>query len=97
MGLNPVPQDSGTSLKAPRHISKQGNAPLRTLFYLCALSAKRHNKVCRALYDRLKVAGKPEKVALIAVANKLVKQVFVVVKTGVAFDDDYLDKMAPAA
>lgn len=92
MGLNPVPMDSGTSLQAPRHISKQGNARLRTLFYLCALSAKRHNRVCKALYDRQKAAGKAEKVALIAVANKLVKQVFTVVKKGVPFDNHYLEK-----
>ena len=92
MGLNPVPFESGSSLQRRCHISKQGHAQLRTLFYLCALSAKRHNRVCRALYERLKAAGKPEKVALIAVANKLVKQVFFVVKKGQAFDNDYLEK-----
>jgi len=97
MGLNPVPQESGTSLCAARHISKQGNARLRTLFYLCALSAKRHNRVCRTLYERLKGAGKAEKVALVAVANKLVKQVFTVVKKGVYFDNEYLEKRARAA
>jgi len=28
------------------------------------------------------------------VANKLVKQVFTIVKSGVAFDNDYLEKMS---
>ncbi|WP_456425439.1 IS110 family RNA-guided transposase [Rhodocaloribacter sp.] len=97
IGINPVPRESGTSLQAKRHISKQGQAQLRTLFYECALSASQHNRVCRALYERLKAAGKPKKVALIAVANKLVKQVFTVVKTGVAFDDNYLDTKHQAA
>lgn len=92
MGLNPVPIESGT-MRARSHISKQGNAKLRTLFYLCALSARRHNKDCKKLYERLIAAGKLKKVALIAVANKLVRQVFAVVKSGVAFDNDYVEKM----
>lgn len=92
MGLNPVPIESGT-MRARSHISKQGNAKLRTLFYLCALSARRHNKECKKLYERLIARGKQKKVALIAVANKLVRQVFAVVKSGVAFDNDYVEKM----
>lgn len=92
MGLNPVPHESGT-LRARSHISKQGNARLRTLFYLCALSAKRYNKDCKRLYERLLAAGKQKKVALIAVANKLIRQLFAVVKSGVAFENDYVEKM----
>jgi len=92
MGLNPVPMESGT-MRARSHISKQGNPRLRTLFYLCALSAKRHNKDCKRLYIRLLAAGKQKKVALIAVANKLIRQVFAVVKSGVMFDNDYVEKM----
>lgn len=93
MGLNPMLQESGTMQKKA-HISKQGNARLRRLFYLCALSARRYNSSCRALYRRLKARGKSEKMALIAVANKLVRQVFAVVKSGVPFDDDYIKKIA---
>lgn len=92
MGLNPVPFESGT-MRARSHISKQGNPRLRTLFYLCALSAKRHNKDCKRLYRRLIAAGKKKKVALIAVANKLIRQVFAVVKSGVMFDNDYVEKI----
>lgn len=94
MGLNPVPVESGTSLRPRCHISKQGNARLRTLLYLCALSARRHNRVCRSLYERLLAAGKAKKVALIAVANKLVKLIFTVVKKGEPFDNEYLEKRA---
>ncbi len=92
MGLNPVPMESG-KMQARSHISKQGNAKLRSLFYLCALSAKRYNKDCKKLYERLLAKGKEKKVALIAVANKLIRQVFAVVKSGVAFDNDYVEKM----
>ena len=94
LGLNPVARDSGSSLRARRHISKQGHAGLRTLLYLCALSASRHNRVCRDLYERLLARGRAKKVALIAVANKLVKQAFTVVKKDELFDNAYLEKRA---
>ena len=38
--------------------------------------AKKYNKACIELYDRLVEKGKPKKVALIAVVNKLLKQAF---------------------
>lgn len=88
MGLNPVPNQSGER-DAPRRISKQGHARLRTLMYLCAQSARRYNRSCRALYERLIAAGKQKKVALIAVANKLIKQIFAVVKSRTLFDNSY--------
>lgn len=95
VGLNPKPHQSGKR-QLPGHISKQGQPYLRTLLYMCAQSAARHNRACRALYERLLQRGKKKKVALIAVANKLLKQVFVVVKKGVVFDNTYYDKIAVA-
>ena len=91
MGLNPVVEESGTSRKASS-ISKQGHKKLRTLFYMGAQSARLHNTTCRQLYERLRARGKAKKVALIAVANKLVKQVFAVVKSQTLFDNHYQEK-----
>lgn len=96
VGLNPVPRQSGKALNAQMHISKQGHAALRTLFYMGAQSARRHNRSCRALYERLIAAGKRKKVALVAVANKMLRQVFAVVKSGVPFDDRYGFESTPA-
>lgn len=95
MGMNPVVRQSGQLEKAA-HISKQGHKRLRTLFYMAAQSARRYNNACRALYERLIERGKAKKVALIAVANKLVKQVFAVVKSQTLFDNDYYQKHAPS-
>lgn len=91
IGLNPVVKQSGNSEKAA-HISKQGHAKLRALFYMGAQSARKHNTTCRKLYERLRAKGKAKKVALIAVANKLVKQVFAVVKSQTLFDNHYQKK-----
>ena len=97
VGLNPVAKQSGTSLNAQMHVSKQGHARLRTLLYMSAQWARRHNRDCRALYERLIAAGKRKKVALVAVANKLVRQLFGVIKSGMAFDNNYNMKTTTVA
>lgn len=49
---------------------------------MCSMTAKVYNKACRQLYERMVVAGKAKKVALVAVMNKLIKQVFGMVRSG---------------
>lgn len=94
VGLNPKPVESGTSLRPRAHISKQGHARMRTAFYMAALTARTYNPACRALYERLLAKGKPKRVALIAVANKLLKQAFAIVKSGVPYNPNYQQQLA---
>lgn len=61
---------------------------------MCALNAKETNGACAALFDRLVAKGKNKKIAIIAVANKLLKQVFGVVKNETLFDRNYYKKLA---
>lgn len=86
IGANPFPRMSGTSVRGKGTISRKGNGYLRKLFYLAALSAYKHNKSCEDLYERLILKGKAKKVALMAVANKLIRQVFAVVKYNRRYD-----------
>jgi transposase len=48
-----------------------GRTALRSALFIAALTASRHNPVLKTFYARLLAAGKPKKVALIAVARKL--------------------------
>jgi transposase len=48
-----------------------GRANVRTALFMAAMTAMRHNPVLRAFHQRLRAAGKPKLVALIAVARKL--------------------------
>jgi transposase len=48
-----------------------GRTVVRTVLFMGALVAKRHNPILKAFFDRLVAAGKPKMVALIAVARKL--------------------------
>ena len=45
------------------------------------------NSVCPELHERIVNKGKSKKVALIAVANKLIKQCFAIAKSGLLYDD----------
>ncbi len=88
IGLSPRIYDSGT-IKGKTPICKMGMSRIRALLYMCAWSAKRSNKACRELYERLIAKGKAKKVALIAVANKLLKQAFAIAKSGIAYSENY--------
>ena len=89
-GLAPTETRSGTSIKGKSKISKMGNPLVRKKLYLCSLQASRYNKTCADLYQRLLAKGKPKKVALIAVANKLLKIVFAIAKSGLPYDREYM-------
>ena len=68
-GVAPFNCDSGTH-RGQRHIWG-GRASVRAALYMAALVATRHNPPLRAFYHRLRDAGKPAKVALVAVMRKL--------------------------
>jgi transposase len=69
VGVAPFNRDSGT-LRGHRTIWG-GRASVRAALYMAALVGARHNPIIRALYRRLKAAGKPSKVALVACMRKL--------------------------
>lgn len=88
-GLTPVIRQSGSSVKGRPRISKMGNQKLRNLLFMCSFNACKYNKACREIYERLVAKGKSKKLALIAVCNKLLKQAFAIVKSGLIYEDTY--------
>ncbi len=56
---------------------------------MCSFNACKHNKACKAIYDRIVAKGKSKKLALIAVCNKLLKKAFAIAKSGLIYDDGY--------
>ena len=83
-GLSPSEQSSGRR-KGVSHISRIGSARLRTALYLAALSAKRHNPNLADFVQRMKTAGKPPKVILIAIARRLLVYAHAVIRTHTPF------------
>jgi transposase len=88
-GLSPTEYSSGTSIQGKPRICKRGGKQLRDVLYMCAMNAMKTNPACKALYERLRAKGKTGKQALIAVCNKLLKQVFAVMKSGSLYQPAY--------
>lgn len=94
VGITPTIRQSGSSIRGKSRISKMGNRKLRSLLFLCSFSACKHNKACRELNERIIAKGKSKKLALIAVANKLLKQAFAIAKSGRPYDENFVSKLA---
>ena len=88
-GLNPIIRESGSSIRGRSRISKAGNNHVRNLLFMCSFTAYKHNKSCNEIYQRIIAKGKSKKLALIAVANKLLKQSLAIAKSGLYYDENY--------
>lgn len=78
-GVVPYNRDSG-QWKGKSFISG-GRKPLRDALYMPALVAMRYNPDLKAKYEALRAAGKPPKVAIVAVMRKLIETANALVKT----------------
>lgn len=78
VGICPRVWQSGSSINARGAICKLGCSQLRKLLYMCTWTAKTANPACRQMYQRLKAAGKPERVIKVALAHKLLRQAYAV-------------------
>ena len=96
-GLSPREYTSGTSIRGKVRITKMGGSLIRGKLFMCSFSAKKSNAACKALYERLVAKGKNGKLALIAVCNKLLKQAFAIVKSGIPYQADFANIMAARA
>ena len=88
-GLAPRPHTSGTSVWRRGRIDRRGHARLRQALYMATLSAARHNPGVKPMYDRLRAAGKPTKVARCAAARKLIRIAWAVVTKDEDFQPTY--------
>lgn len=79
-GVAPLARDSG-SKSGGRHIFG-GRAQVRTTLYMAAFVASRCNPVIKAFAERLRAAGKPHNVVIVACIRKLLVILNAIVKTG---------------
>ena len=78
VGVAPMAHDSGT-WRGQRHIAG-GRATVRCALYMATLSAIRCSPAIKAFYKRLRDAGKPPKVALVAAMRKLIIMINTILK-----------------
>jgi transposase len=89
VGLAPQPWESGSSVRGRASIGHAGHTRLRQALYMAAVSALRCNPSLRTFYGRLRQAGKPAKVAICAVARKLLHLAWAVVTKQQPYDPNY--------
>ena len=87
VGIAPLNCDSG-KFKGKR-ITWGGRANVRAALYMATLSASRHDPTIKAFYERLVLAGKPKKVALVACMHKLLTIINAVIKSGKPWQASY--------
>jgi len=79
VGLAPIARDSGQH-RGRRSIAG-GRGQVRSSLYMATVSAIRANAVIRAFYQRLREAGKPAKVAIVACMRKILTILNAMVRT----------------
>lgn len=80
VGVVPGLKHSGKRTASRAATTPLGNARLRMALWMPVLGAVRRNLWLRAFYERLRAAGKPPKLALIAAMRKLLHAVYSVAK-----------------
>lgn len=80
VGLAPFDDDSGR--RAGKRSIWGGRAEVRHVVYMAALSAARSNPTLKAFHQRLIAKGKPPKIAIIAVARRMLGIIVAMLKKG---------------
>jgi hypothetical protein len=80
-GQASVIRKNGSRLNGRNHISKIVNQKQHNLLFMCSFNACKYNKACRDIYERIINKGKSKKLALNAVAYKLLKHCFAIAKS----------------
>jgi transposase len=89
LGICPQPHQSGTSVHKPATSRHYGPPLLRKLLHLGARSACTHKAPYRDYYQRKLREGKPKRLVINNVANKIVKASCAVLHARVPFDANY--------
>lgn len=84
VGVAPINRDSGT-MRGRRRVWG-GRARVRGALYMATLVGTRWNPTLKAFYTRLRAAGKPAKVAIVACMHKLLIIINAIMRDGRAWD-----------
>lgn len=92
VGVAPLANDSG-KFRGKRRIWG-GRMDVRKVLYMGAVTAIRHNPAVRQFALRLKAAGKPSKVVIVACMRKLLALMNIIVKTRTAWNPNHTAAIA---
>lgn len=92
-GLDIKEKQSGTSVKGKARISKKGNKYLRKAMHMPALAAVRSDDRFKGLFARLVSKHGIKMKAVVAVQRKLLQLIYIIYKSNVPYDKEYLKKL----
>ncbi len=89
IGTDPSIKQSGSSINIKGKISKKGNAYLRRTIWQMATSVVRYSDTFAQYFNKKYSERKSYKQAIIAVANKLIKTLYALIKNNSLFYENY--------
>jgi transposase len=89
IGTDPSIKQSGSSINVQGKISKRGNAHLRRTIWQMAVSVINYSDKFATYFDKKMLEGKKYKQAVIAVANKLIKTLYALLKNKTYFCENF--------
>jgi transposase len=89
LGISPYQHRSGTSVRRRDSSRHYGPSTLRKLLHLAARSRCTHHPASRRYYQRKVAAGKPKRLVLNNMANRLLRVICAVLRTRQPFLADY--------
>ena len=88
-GVCPFPNESG-KMVGKRKTSPFADRKLKSLLYMGAKSAIKHNKEYQLYYQKKKIEGKAHYLIMNNVANKMLRTIYSVVKNKAPYNQDYI-------
>lgn len=88
-GVCPFPNSSGKMVKKSK-VSPMSDKELKTLLFMCAKSAVKHNKEYKLYYQQKALEGKHHYLIMNNISNKLLRTIFRIIQTGEKWDPNYI-------
>lgn len=92
-GFAPHPCQSGSSIKKPDRSTGFGNGAMRRVAYQAARSVATHHPHYRDYYNRKITEGKPERLVINNIINKLIRLYCAMWNNRSKYDPNYIQKM----
>ena len=92
-GYDIVKKESGTSVRGRTSISKKGNAFIRQMLFMPALSASRHCDHHQQYYQRILSKTSIPMKANVAIQRKLLLQIYALFKKNEPYDPNYISNL----
>jgi transposase len=90
IGICPYEHTSGTSVYRRAHSKKNGPGSIRKLMYLSALSLRTHQDCFHQYFTRKVVQGKPKRLVINNISNKLLRIICAVMRSGKPYIPGYV-------